>query len=183
MSKWISNRHRVLGPLLIVAGLLIIPWLVYLAFHLPSTAKASNWSTMWIGLDVAEAIGLIVTGILQWRRSRHRSLPAAFTSALMALDAWVDITTSAAGSARAMAIVMGVALEIPVAIACLALAIATAPSASVLTAPETLAPPVIAPVTPDPGPQPAITHPLTRSIKSITPRAHRKSLSGPSASA
>ena len=142
-----------LGPLLIVAGLLFTPWLVYLAFHLPSSARAHNWATMWIGLDIAEAIGLMVTGVLFLRRSRHRSLPAAFTSALMALDAWVDITTAAAGSARAVAIIMGVTLEIPIAIGCLMLAIVSAP----VTAGEPVAAgePVLAGTPAGAGPAPA----------------------------
>lgn len=163
MSKWVRERHRVLGPLLIVAGIFFIPWLIYLAFHLPSSARASNWATMWIGLDIAEAIGLIVTGILQLRRSRHRSLPAAFTSALMALDAWIDITTSAAGSARTMAIVLGVGLEIPIAIACLWLAIITSPAATALD-------PEIAPGSgPAPDPNQPVTAPETNTPQSRVP--------------
>ncbi|SDO77503.1 hypothetical protein SAMN04515671_1962 [Nakamurella panacisegetis] len=189
--------------MLIVSGLFIIPWLIYLSFQLPGTVKASNWSTMWIGLDVAEAIGLIVTGILQWRRSRHRSLPAAFTSALMALDAWIDMTTSAAGSARTVALVMGFTLEIPIAIACLVLAVATAPAAAGLAAStETRAAPAptefttpaaadtarlnaaatarpnaMATVKANPSP-PAATTSLTRSITST---ARRRPVTGPSA--
>ena len=99
-----------------------MPWLLYLSFTLPTTTRARNWSLMWTGVDVAEAIGLIITGVLQWRRTPRRALPAAFTSALLFADAWVDVTT-ASPHARTLAIVMAVVIELPAALACLFLAI------------------------------------------------------------
>lgn len=127
MPLWIKDRHRVWGPLLIVVGLLLVPWLLHLSFSLPRSARARNWSLMWAGVDVAEAIGLVVTGVLQWRRSPRRAIPAAFTSALLAVDAWVDVTTSAPGHAKVVAIGLAAALEVPAAVACLVLAFSTFP--------------------------------------------------------
>ena len=113
--------------MLVAAGLLLVPWVLYLSGRLPDTARARNWSLMWTGLDVAEAVGLVLTGVLQWRHSRHRALPAAFTGALLTVDAWVDVTTSAPGHARFWAILMACAVEVPAAVACLLLATWTYP--------------------------------------------------------
>ena len=112
-----------MATVLVGAGLLLVPWLFYMSVALPSTTRAQNWSVMWTGIDAAEAVGLIVTGLFVWRRSRYRAIPAAFTAAVLILDAWVDVITSAAGHATAMAIIMAVAVEIPVATVCLALAV------------------------------------------------------------
>ena len=113
----------IVATLLVVAGLLLVPWLLYMSTTLPTSTRAHNWSLMWTGIDTAEAVGLIVTGVFMWRRSPYRALPAAFTSAMLTLDAWVDVTTSAPGHARVLAIVMAFGGEIPVAIVCLALAV------------------------------------------------------------
>lgn len=121
--------------MLIGCGLLLVPWLLYLSIQLPDTERARNWSLMWTGIDVAEAVGLILTGFLQWRRHPHRALPAAFTSALLTVDAWVDVTTSAPGHAKVLSIVMAAAVEVPAAIACLLLAVSTFPVAPVASGP------------------------------------------------
>lgn len=99
-------RDQLAAPAMVLTGLLLVPWILYLAGELPRTTRARNWSLMWTGVDIAEAVGLILTGILLWRRSSYRALPAAFTSALLAVDAWIDVTTSAPGHTRAMAITM-----------------------------------------------------------------------------
>ena len=122
--------HRLAAPALTLAGVLLVPWVLYLAGQLPGTARARNWSLMWSGLDVAEALGLVLTGVLLWRRSPRRALPAAFTSALLSVDAWVDVTTSAPGHAKVLAIVMAAAVEVPAAIACLFLAVRAFPRAA-----------------------------------------------------
>jgi hypothetical protein len=119
--------QRLVAPAMVLGGVLLVPWILYLGGTLPDTTRARNWSLMWTGLDIAEAVGLVLTGILLWRRSPHRALPAAFTSALLAADAWVDVTTSAPGHARIIAITLAVVVEIPVAIGCLVLAVRAFP--------------------------------------------------------
>jgi hypothetical protein len=122
-----TSPDRLVGPLLVLAGLLLMPWVLYLAGELPHTTRARNWSLMWTGVDIAEAVGLVLTGILLWRRSRYRALPAAFTSALLAADAWIDVTTSAPGHVRALAVAMAVLVEVPAAMGCLILSIRAFP--------------------------------------------------------
>ncbi len=151
-----------LGPVLIIVGLLLVPWLLYLSFRLPDTARARNWSTMWTGVDVAEAVGLIVTGVLQWRRSPRRALPAAFTSALLALDAWIDVTTSAPGHAKVLAVTLAALVEVPAAVACLILALSAFP-AGTRTGPEPAKgkspSPLVVDDAPGPRRQPAVPSP------------------------
>lgn len=116
---------------MVLGGLLLVPWILYLSGTLPDTTRARNWSLMWTGVDIAEAVGLVVTGVLLWRRSPHRALPAAFTSALLIVDAWIDVTTAAPGHALTLAITTAAVVEIPVAIGCLILSIRAFPRAPV----------------------------------------------------
>lgn len=134
MISFRALRSQLVAPALVFGGLLLVPWVLYLAGELPHTTRARNWSLMWTGLDVAEAMGLVLTGILLWRRSPHRALPAAFTSALLGADAWVDITTSAPGHARALAIIMAVLVEVPAAVGCLVLSLRAAAASPAATA-------------------------------------------------
>jgi hypothetical protein len=104
------------------AGLALIPWLLVLARTLPSSAHAWNWSTAWVGLDTLEMLGLLGTGLLMLRRDIRYRLSAAATSALLLVDAWFDIVTSAPGADRLAAVVMAAALELPIAVLCAILA-------------------------------------------------------------
>jgi hypothetical protein len=105
----------------------MIPWIFILACSLPSTIRAVHWSTAWAGLDALEAVGLMTTGVALVGRRSWLCLPAAITSALLVVDAWFDITTSAPGPAATVAIAMAVFLELPVAGLCAVLAIRHAP--------------------------------------------------------
>jgi hypothetical protein len=136
VQRWLRDRHHIVGPVLILFGIALVPWLLYLSIKLPNTARARNWALMWTGVDVAESIGLILTGVLYRRASPRRALPAAFTSALIAMDAWVDVTTSAPGHGRVLAIVLAVAVEVPVSVGCLLLALSSFPAGRERTADE-----------------------------------------------
>lgn len=125
-SPW-PGRLRWLGTALIGAGLALIPWLFVLAIGLPSTATASHWPTAWVGLDGLEALGLITTGVLVNRRDPRSCLTAAVTATLLLVDAWLDVSTAAAGADQATAVAMAICLEIPLVILCAALAVRALP--------------------------------------------------------
>lgn len=119
------RRHDLLWWLasaLTAGGVGLIPWLVVLATYLPASTRAWNWATAWVGLDSLEVLGLVSTGVLLIRRDVRYPLTAAATAALLLVDAWFDITTSAPGPARVIAIAMAVGLELPVSAVCAALA-------------------------------------------------------------
>jgi len=82
--------------LLIAAGL--TAWVFELGAVLQGQAQVRNWSSVWVGLDLIEITGLIMTAFLLHRRSAYLAPVAAATATLFALDAWFDVLTAAAGA-------------------------------------------------------------------------------------
>ncbi|MDJ0379866.1 hypothetical protein [Streptomyces sp. G-G2] len=105
------------------AGMALVPWIVVLSRTLPHTVEVSHWSTAWIGLDVLLAGGLAGTGLLLRRRDPRAGALAAATAAVLVLDAWFDVTTSAAGDARVTALVLALCAELPLAALCASVAL------------------------------------------------------------
>ncbi|WP_251055234.1 hypothetical protein [Streptomyces sp. ISL-66] len=99
------------------AGLALVPWMLVLARTLPQSAEVSNWATAWIGLDVLLAAGLTGTGLLLRRRDARVVPVSAATAALLVMDAWFDVTTSA-GSEQALALLLAAGVELPLAVLC-----------------------------------------------------------------
>jgi hypothetical protein len=109
---------RPLARFLIAAGIVLVPWLIYLACTLPAASAPA-----WTALDALEATGLITTGLLL-RRGDPRLTPAALATALLLVtDAYADITTAASASDLTSAITMAVLAELPTATLCTALAL------------------------------------------------------------
>ncbi|MFB7255041.1 LPXTG cell wall anchor domain-containing protein [Streptomyces nojiriensis] len=105
------------------AGLVLLPWVVVLAKTMPQTSEVSNWSTAWIGLDLMLAAGLTGTGALLRRRDPRASPVAAATAALLVMDAWFDVTTSAGTVGQGTALLLAAGAELPLAVACAAVAV------------------------------------------------------------
>jgi len=82
--------------LLIAAGL--TAWVFELGAVLQGQAQVRNWSSTWVGLDLMEIIGLVLTAAALRRRSAYLSAVSAVTATLFALDAWFDVLTASAGS-------------------------------------------------------------------------------------
>jgi hypothetical protein len=117
VRRWCRVEH-----VLVVSGLALLPWLVVLAAGLPTTAVASNWRTVWIGLDAAEAVALITTGLLAVRGHRLHPLTATAAATLLVVDAWFDTVTAAPGADQVSAAAMALGAELPLAVVCAALA-------------------------------------------------------------
>ncbi|HEV3174004.1 MAG TPA: hypothetical protein VGZ32_26885 [Actinocrinis sp.] len=117
---------RWIGIGLTGAGLAMVPWLGVLATGLPASYHAGNWNAAWVGLDALEALGLFATGTLLRRRDPRAALTAAATSALLCVDAWFDVLTSAPAD-RVTAIVMAAGAELPITALCAVLAVRTFP--------------------------------------------------------
>ncbi|MFF3014379.1 hypothetical protein [Streptomyces sp. NPDC057939] len=113
-----DRRTRRLAAVFTGAGLALLPWMVVLARTVPNTVQVSNWSTAWIGLDAALAAGLTVTGLLLRKGDPRVSPVAAATAALLAMDAWFDVTTSAGTGGQGVALALAVGVELPLAVAC-----------------------------------------------------------------
>ncbi|MFF1717615.1 hypothetical protein [Streptomyces sviceus] len=115
------RRHR-MEHVLVACGLVLLPWLFVLAGGLPGTAVASNWRTVWVGLDASEAAGLIATGLLAPRRHHLYPLTATATATLLVVDAWFDTMTAAPGADQLSAAAMALGAELPLAVVCVVLA-------------------------------------------------------------
>ncbi|MFJ7041902.1 hypothetical protein ACIQVC_00630 [Streptomyces sp. NPDC101112] len=115
--RWFRVEH-----VLVVSGLALLPWLVVLAAGLPTAAVVSNWRTVWIGLDTAEAVTLITTGLLAGRGHRLHTLTATAAATLLLVDAWFDTMTAAPGADQVSAAAMALGAELPLAAVCAALA-------------------------------------------------------------
>lgn len=112
-----AARSR-LATVLTGAGVALLPWMVVLAKTVPQTAEVSNWSTAWIGLDLMLAAGLTGTGMLLRKGDPRVSPVAAATAALLVMDAWFDVTTSAGSGGQGVAVLLAAGAELPLALAC-----------------------------------------------------------------
>ncbi|WP_241826810.1 hypothetical protein [Streptomyces graminilatus] len=117
VRRWYRMEH-----VLVACGLALLPWLVVLANSLPAAAVAPNWRTVWIGLDAAEAVALIATGLLAVRGHRLHPLTATTAATLLTVDAWFDTMTAAPGVDQVSAAAMALGAELPLAVVCVVLA-------------------------------------------------------------
>jgi hypothetical protein len=106
---------------LIAVGL--IAWVFELGAVLQGQAQVRNWSSVWVGLDLMEIAGLILTAILLHRRSAYLAAVAAVTATLFALDAWFDVLTAAAGAAWYESLADAFFGEVPMAVLLTAIAV------------------------------------------------------------
>jgi len=109
-------------PLFGLAGIVLVPWILFLIRSLPSTHAAAHWDIAWAGFDVALAFLLLAVAVAAWRRSPWLEGAATAAAALLAVDAWFDILTSSTNVERLMAIGEAALAELPLAVLCLLLA-------------------------------------------------------------
>jgi hypothetical protein len=114
--------------LLIAAGLTV--WVFELGAVLQGQAPVRNWSSTWVGLDLMEITGLVLTAMALRRRSAYVSGVAAVTATLFALDAWFDVLTASAGSDWYESLPAAIFGEIPMAVLLAAVAVRAARHAS-----------------------------------------------------
>lgn len=107
------------GWALIVAGVLMLPWVAGLALVLPVQAEAAHYDAAWVGFDVALCAALLRTGWLAQRGREHIELTAAITGTLLVVDAWFDTVTASNRHAFLVALLLAVCVELPIAAFCL----------------------------------------------------------------
>jgi len=105
VSSWVRSLRRFepevirrMPAVLLLIGGGLCAWVFELGAVLQGQALVRNWSSTWVGLDLMEISGLVLTAILVLRRSRYLSSIAAVTATLFALDAWFDTLTATAGA-------------------------------------------------------------------------------------
>jgi hypothetical protein len=109
-------------PLFGVAGIVLVPWILFLVSSLPSTHASAHWDIAWAGFDAALAILLFGVALAAWRRSPWLEGAASATAALLFVDAWFDILTSSSHFELGVSIGEAALVELPLAMICLLLA-------------------------------------------------------------
>jgi hypothetical protein len=109
-------------PLFGFAGIVLVPWIIFLVRRLPSTQAAAHWDIAWAGFDLALALILLAVAAAAWRRSPWLEGAATAAAALLIVDAWFDILTASSHLDLAVAIAEAALVELPLAVLCLLLA-------------------------------------------------------------
>jgi hypothetical protein len=111
-------RRLVIG-IYVAAALVLLPWSVLLATHLPARHLSAHWDVAWSGFDVALAATLSAVAVTAWRRSPWLEGAATAAAALLACDAWFDLLTAATVRELVVAALEAGLVELPLAILCL----------------------------------------------------------------
>ena len=112
------TRLRLIAPFFLIAGIVLIPWTIWLTFSLPPRHETENWQTVWAGFDLAEAAALITTAVTALRRSPWLAPVAAITGTLLCVDAWFDISLEAGGKHLLSSVLEAAIVELPLAAIC-----------------------------------------------------------------
>ncbi len=110
------RRRHLFVDLLVVCCVVLIPWIVVLAFTLPPRYVAGHWQTAWVGFDVALLVGLAVTAWAGWRRRQIIVVSALVTATLLVTDAWFDVLTSSTTGALLVSAADAALVELPLAV-------------------------------------------------------------------
>jgi hypothetical protein len=111
------TRHLI-APFFALAGLVLVPWTVWLTFSLPPRHESDNWRTVWAGFDLALAAALLATAVCALRRSPWLGPVAAVAGTLLCVDAWFDITLEFGGRHLTSAVLEAAFVELPLAAIC-----------------------------------------------------------------
>jgi hypothetical protein len=112
------------GPAFALFSLILLPWIAYLAYTLPSRQVSADYDIAWAGFDVMLLVALASTGYFALRRSRYLAAAAAAAAALLVVDAWFDVMTTLPGQ-RAGPAVLAALVELPLASVCVWLSLHT----------------------------------------------------------
>lgn len=107
------------GRMLLVLGLLTLPWIAILAVELPNRTRVAHDDVTWAGFDVLLCGLLLRTGWSALRKREHIELTAGMTGALLIVDAWFDVTSAATPRQLALSSAMALCVELPLAAFCL----------------------------------------------------------------
>ena len=107
------------GWLLLILGLLSLPWIAALAAFLPSTSQDAHYDVSWAGFDVLLCVLLVRTGWTALRGRAQSELTAAMTGTLLLVDAWFDVLSASHTLEFLTALAMAVCVELPLAGLCL----------------------------------------------------------------
>ncbi len=113
--QWIRRRRARTLILLATCCVALVPWIVYLAFSLPTGYTAQDWSAVWVGFDVLLLIALAATALSALLRRHIVILLAAITATLLICDAWFDVLLDWGTPAVWSSLASAVFVELPLA--------------------------------------------------------------------
>ena len=107
------------GLLLLVLGLLTLPWIAGLAVVLPSSERSAHYDVSWAGFDLLLCVLLLRTGWDALKRNEQSELTAAMAGTMLVVDAWFDVLSAPDTGKFLIALAMAVCVELPLAGLCL----------------------------------------------------------------
>ena len=113
-----SGATRWAGPFFALCSLALAPWIIFIAWNLPSRQLSPNYDIAWAGFDVLLFTATASTAGTALRRSRYLANAASWSAALLVTDAWFDVMTAPSGKDRTGAILMACVVELPLAARC-----------------------------------------------------------------
>jgi hypothetical protein len=119
-----ARAVRWAGPVFALFSLILLPWIIYLAFSLPSRQVSADYDVAWTGFDVMLLAALVSTGYFALRRSRYLATAAVATVTLLIVDAWFDVVTALPGQ-RLEPVAEALLVELPLASVCVWLGLHT----------------------------------------------------------
>jgi hypothetical protein len=112
------------GPAFALFSLILLPWIAYLAYSLPSRQVSADYDIAWAGFDVMLLAALASTGYFALRRSRYLATAATAAATLLVVDAWFDVMTTLPGQ-RLEPVALAAGVELPLAAVCVWLSLHT----------------------------------------------------------
>jgi hypothetical protein len=100
------------------AGILLLPWTIWLASSLEPHHETTRWDLAWSGFDTALAVMFLLTALAAWRRSPWVGIAAGATGTLLVTDAWFDVVLESHSDELRVAIIFALFAELPVAALC-----------------------------------------------------------------
>ena len=101
----------------------LIPQILNLSSSLNEVALANHWRTVWVGLDIAEAVVFFLTAWFLFRRSILVTVTASMAAAMLWMDAWFDALTSVRQTDIDTATYLAAFVEVPLGLFCLYVAL------------------------------------------------------------
>jgi DMSO reductase anchor subunit len=114
---------RWVGLIFFAVCLGLIPQIIYLSSSLNEVNLANHWRTVWVGLDIAEAVVFLLTAWFLFRGSILVTITASMAAVMLWLDAWFDVLTSFTRADIDAATNLAVFLEVPLGVFCLYVAL------------------------------------------------------------
>jgi hypothetical protein len=94
LNAALARRRVLILTLVALGGVLLLPWVGYLAISLPDASRAEAWKTAWVGFDLVLAAVLMVTAWLGFHRRLLTTVGMIVAATMLLVDAWFDLTLS-----------------------------------------------------------------------------------------